>query len=91
MRADPQRQHLAAMTLGAGRGEAGKVGHRDDGCGVSQLRRGGSPTGSEHHGHVVCVDAGALGHGGCCPPGFGRRIFHDSELSSAPLSLSREQ
>ena len=63
VRADPQRQHLAAVALRAGRGEAGQLGHRDDGGGVAQLLGGRRPARSEDDGDVVAFDAGAVGQG----------------------------
>ncbi len=83
VRPDTQRQHLAAVPLGAGWGEPGEFDHWDDSCRFADLRRGGRPPGAEYDRDVVCIDTGSLAQctrgqlGGRC------RILHRRQLSGA--------
>ena len=62
--ADPQRQHLAAVPLGAVGGvKPGSSAIGTTAAGVAQCRGRGRPAGSEDHGDVVRVDAGAFADG----------------------------
>ncbi len=42
--ADAQRQHLAAVSCGGRRGEAGQLGHRHDGHRIAELQRRRAPS-----------------------------------------------
>ena len=74
VRPDAQREHLPAVALGAGRGEAGQFGHRHRRGGVSQAGRRRRPPRAEHDSHIVGVDSGAFGDRVGSPAGQGIRV-----------------